>query len=247
MPTGIFDEDTVTAVKLFQKQNALEETGVADDSLQRLLYDENTAAYSGKDGPGGGPGGGGMPSGGGGSGGGGSGSGGTGGGEMEEEPGGITPGEALTSSHASGDMDMSRYWSVETSVSEDAEQTLTLGGEALDITLADGDFTAAVADGTLTLSAQSGSAFRVNGYALKLLSVSGITALTLTAGDETVTIPTENYLAGTAYAALRARGLVSKDFTIELTLSGSMAVTVEAAGDAYPVDGASMILNQSAV
>jgi hypothetical protein len=61
--------------------------------------------------------------------------------------------------------------------------------------------------------------------------------------DETATIPTEDFLSGTAYAALRAQGFVSKDFTIELTLSDGLVAVVDAAGETYPVDGSAMILN----
>jgi hypothetical protein len=183
-----------------------------------------------------------MPSGGGGR------SGGSGGnaaaaGEAVEEPGGITPGEALTSAHVSGDKDMARYWALNATVSDEGEQALTLGGEELDIYLSGGAFTAAVEGDVLTLSAEAGDLWRVNGYALKILSISGIAELRLSSGGGAVTIPTEGYLSGTAYDALRAQGLVSKDFTIEIALAGGVSATVDAAGEAHPVDGVTMILN----
>ncbi len=234
MPTGVFDEDTEAAVKLFQRQNGLEETGIADDSLQQLLYDERALAYSSGKNPGGFSGGGGRSRG---SIGGGSGA------QAEEEPGGITPGEALTSSHAPGDMDMSRYWSVELTVPDGSGRTLELGGEALDISLADGMFVCAIEGGALTLTAEAGSTWNVNCYALKILSISGIERLRLCSGSEGIAIPTDGYLSGAAYDALRAKGCVSKDFVITLALSGGAAATVEAAGGTYPVDGATMILN----
>lgn len=238
MPTTIFDDATETAVKLFQKQNRLPETGVADDATQQLLYAENAKAYD----PSNVPGGGGFPSGdGGGMTRGGSNA--SGAGEMTEEVGGITPGEALTSDHASGDEDMTRYWAVDIITTADRETQLTLGGTALDIALSDGDFTEEVLGGTLALTTESGTHWQVNGYALKLLSISGITNVTLTSGGESVTIPTEDFLSGSAYAALRAQGFVSKDFTLEIAISGGVTATVAAAGGVYEVDGATMAVS----
>ncbi len=243
MPSGIFDEATKTAVKLFQRRNAYEEeTGIVDDALQQLLYAEDTPAYQAEEQPGGEmPGGGGSKSGGRSSSGGGS-SAGTGGTQEEQETG-IVPGEALTSSHSSGDKDMSRNWALDLSTSEEDEQTLTLGGEPLAISLADGAFHATTEDGRLILSSETGSSWSVNCYALKLLEISGITDVTFVSGDRMITISTTDCLSGTVYGTLRSKGLVSKDFTIELALSGAGSATVLVADQRYPVDGSTMILN----
>ena len=242
-PSGIYDEATKNAVMLFQARVSLEVTGIADDATQQLLYSPNAPAYDpnatpmpsvtpGGGFPGGFPGGsfpslGGMMGGM------------LGAGDMAAEPVGVVPGVALTSSHSSGERDMTLYGAIpEAALTElDGQattQSLNLGDVQLDIELLDEsgaalEFSATCADGTLTLSSQQSGTWRVNGYALRTLELSGITMLQLDAAGASAELPTGEPLIGEVYARLRTQGLVSHDFAYVI----SSQLTVEVAGESY--------------
>lgn len=242
-PSGIYDEATKNAVMLFQARVSLEVTGIADDATQQLLYSPNAPAYDpnatpmpsvtpGGGFPGGFPGGsfpslGGMMGGM------------LGAGDMAAEPVGVVPGVALTSSHSSGERDMTLYGAIpEAALTElDGQattQSLNLGDVELDIELLDEsgaalEFSATCADGTLTLSSQQSGTWRVNGYALRTLELSGITMLRLDAASASAELPTGEPLIGEVYARLRTQGLVSHDFVYVI----SSQLTVEVAGESY--------------
>ena len=144
----------------------------------------------------------------------------------------VTPGEALTSSHASGDRDMQLYGAVEVAAAEEPMEVLTLGGVELAVSLDGQARFFAVAEGdclTLTPEAE-GEAWRVNAFALKTLNRSGVDLLRLRIGDGAVEIPTDWSPQGAEYARLCAEGYVSKDYELRVALSG---VEVLVAGECY--------------
>ena len=146
--------------------------------------------------------------------------GGSGGGEgMEEQGFRITPGEALTSSHASGSGDMHIYGTVALELSDGEMTRLTLGEDVLELTLDDGAaFTGSIDQSTLRLEAVAqGARWEIKLSALQTLNRSGIASLTLASGDGEIRLPTDLELCGSIYGMLRAQGLVAKDFTLELS------------------------------
>lgn len=152
----------------------------------------------------------------------------------------VTPGKALTSDHASGSRSMRLYGTVTPVSLEEPAAELAYDGYALEIALDGGQglFTAAVEDGALTLTpAESGSAWTVNGFALKTLSRSGIDALRLVLDGAAVELPTDPGLQGPAYAALCAKGLVSGDYEYTVT-AGDIRVAVDGADYRLGEDGA---------
>jgi len=152
------------------------------------------------------------------------------GGMMPEEQGlRITPGEALTSDHASGSKNMRAHGAVEV-VPSTAEMTvLTLDGTALSVTLDDQQsaFGAAKEENVLVLTpAGEGGKWSVNAYALKVLNRSGIEAVRLMLGETAVELSTSWQPQGMVYAKLSAAGYVSKDYTLIVT-QNDLVVTVE--------------------
>lgn len=140
----------------------------------------------------------------------------------------IVPGEALTSSHSSGNKDMQIYGTVNPEAEKTAMDILTLDGVQLDVVLDDrtSSFFAACEDNVLILTPESeGKVWSVNAFVLKILSRSGIEKLRLRFGTESVEISTHWRLQGQTYARLCAEGYVSKDYFITVTL-GEIQVTV---------------------
>ena len=134
----------------------------------------------------------------------------------------VTPGQALTSSHASGTGDMRIYGTVALETS-DAEMTLlTLGESELRVTLDGGAaFTASLDASTLLLQpVAAGARWEINLSALQTLKRSGIETLTLAIEDAEIRLPTALELGGSVYGMLRAQGLVAKDFTLEISAEG---------------------------
>ena len=127
----------------------------------------------------------------------------------------VTPGEALTSSHASGTKDMQLYGTVALEPSDEAATTLVLGGETLPVQLDGGTsaFTATMDGQMLILTPQDGGAvWSVDGRTLKTLMDSGVKSIVFELNGAQVELDTATELCGEIYGALRARGLVSKDF-----------------------------------
>ena len=129
-----------------------------------------------------------------------------------------------------------------------AMHTLTLGGETMALSLQDGDgaeaeFTLSYgrhdaedpdsgAVNTLILKAADPAAceWTMNGETLRKLNKSGIAYLTFENGGVTVTVPTEGFLAGWTYDALKSRGTAGRRFEYELKMGDTdaqWAVTVE--------------------
>lgn len=145
----------------------------------------------------------------------------------------VTPGEALISTHTSGNRDMRLYGAITLTLDgESAMDVLTLGDTALDIRLSDGGlFTASIDGTTLTLVPEGDAqAWLLNGYALKTLARSGVTYLRLTLDDMTVEFPTLPGLSGSQYGALCAAGRTSRDYSYAVSSNGC---TVTVAGQSF--------------
>ena len=147
----------------------------------------------------------------------------------------VTPGEALTTAHSAGTRDMTPYGAAALTLPEEPMNRLTLGDEALDIARADGgDFTGSVNNSLLSLSAIGDcDAWTLNGYALKTLALSGIDALELVSGNDSVALPTTLSLRGDAYARLCAEGYVSRDYEYTVSADG---IFVAIAGGNYRLE-----------
>ena len=145
----------------------------------------------------------------------------------------VTPGEALVSTHISGTRDMRIYGTVALTLDTDGAMTeLVLGGTPLGIVLDGGDaaFTGIVEGDTLTLAAEAGEIWTLNGRALKTLSASGIARLVLCAGTGRVELDTAQALQGDVYARLRSEGFVSGDYNYQISDAG---IRITVAGSAY--------------
>ena len=145
----------------------------------------------------------------------------------------VTAGKALTSSHDPGDKSMRLYGSVELSAEEEAMTRLTLGGEALDVTLdgGAGAFTAALDGDALTLTPQAdGEQWTLNGFALKTLARSGVNTVNLSLNGKTVALATQPELSGRVYDGLCAAGFVSADYVYSVSAGG---IRVSVNGEDY--------------
>ena len=158
-------------------------------------------------------------------------------GMMPEEQGfHVTPGEALTDSHASGDKTMTPFGAVEIALSEDSMTKLTVDETTLDIVLDDEQsaFYAAQYEDALILTPEAdGEEWSVSMFALKTLGRSGVDSVKLVLGETTIEIPTDLSLNGTIYGKLSAQGYVSKDYTLTVTAQG---INVLVAGQEYTID-----------
>ena len=154
-----------------------------------------------------------------------SGTGGPDGAEAAEDPGfRVTPGEAFTSIHSSGDRDDSLYTALDAD-----DETVQALGMSLTAAGAEQPFSAQWADGVLILSGGAGC-WRVNGSALRALQNAGVETLVLASGDAAVALPTAGFASGYAYDRLRTQGLASAAFeyavdpateTVQLTAQGT--------------------------
>ncbi len=193
---------------------------------------------------GGGPGGGGKPSGGGGGKpfGGGSGVG-AGGSAAEQETGfRITPGDALTGSHTSGNKDMTLYGTVTLDLPETAMTQLCMGDAELGICLENGEqsFTAAIEGDRLILTPETtGKRWVLNGLSLGILARSGIASITLGTDDGSVDLPTAWQLQGRTYSQLCSKGYVSADYDYIVT---EESILVRTAGCLYRVDDSNELI-----
>ncbi len=142
----------------------------------------------------------------------------------------VTPGKALTQTHASGSRDMTAYGTVSLTPDDEPMRQLTLGGQAVDIDCGGAVFTAAVEDATLTLTAENGAEWRATLAALDTLRISGIERVTLQCAAWCTELDTSLTFTGSAYVRLRAQGYVSADFLLRVTAEG---VDVDAAGQTY--------------
>lgn len=145
--------------------------------------------------------------------------------EAAEDPGfRVTPGEAFTSIHSSGDRDDSLYTALDAD-----DETVQALGMSLTAAGAEQPFSSEWTDGALILSGGAGC-WRVNGSALRALQNAGVETLVLASGDAAVALPTAGFASGYAYDRLRAQGLASAAFeyavdpateTVQLTAQGT--------------------------
>ena len=161
---------------------------------------------------------------------------------MEAQGFRVTPGEALTSSHASGDGNMQLYGTVALEASDDEMTLLTLGEDQLNLTLDGGAaFTASLEDSTLYLKpVAAGARWEIRLSALQTLNRSGIETLTLATGDGEIQLPTSLELCGSIYGMLRAQGLVAKDFTLEISADQQIVCV---GGAQYLLNGGELATN----
>lgn len=128
---------------------------------------------------------------------------------------GITPGKALTNSHADGTGDMSRYDVVTLALSDRPMQSLTADGKPLGVTLDDGEssFTAKQTNSKLCLTpVSSAAAWQISGMALHKLHRSGISVIVLTLDGEELLLDTQIPLSGQIYTTLRSLGFPDATF-----------------------------------
>lgn len=146
----------------------------------------------------------------------------------------VTPGTALTSSHASGTGDMLPYCAVALTTTDAPMTRLVAGDETLDIGLENGGtFTAAIEDSRLILTAGDGDAWRLNGLALRRLAAGGVETILMDSGDWSGELSANMTLAGDIYARLRSEGYVSANCDYRVSAEGVL-VTVD--GVTYALD-----------
>ena len=173
-------------------------------------------------------------------GGGGHGGGGRGGG------GGAQPGQATTSSHGRGRLDDTPYWGVPLEVDGAETRALTLGGDALALTVTSetGSFMATLSDNALTLSlTDDATALSLSGDALETLFASGIDSVRIEYANGSLTVRTADWLSGSAYDRLRARGITPNLLTLDVDLeTTSPSLTVRLDDETLPIDGQTLQL-----
>lgn len=216
--SGRMDAATTSAIAAFQADSGLEATGMCDEAtLERLKAQAEAeggmAARSGARDANAGP----TPT-------------------PDPRLRGVTPGKALGSGHARGDGSTAAYGAAD----------LTDGAAGLNISLEAGanaqalreaEFTAALSDGTLTLSGGEGAVQRwtFDGALLRALWRGGIGRLAFTGVVEPLALNTGGLFAGREYDALRAAGHTDNTFLYTVTLSsdGAADIAVEAGGALY--------------
>ena len=128
---------------------------------------------------------------------------------------------------------------------EETMNTLTLGGEELELSLEGGVFTLALYDpehpeasreeheamgDTLILTAEGIGSWKINGAVLRKLNKSGVDTLVLQNGKQSVSVPTDGFLAGWVYDELKSRGTAGRRFEYEMRVDENgthWQVTVE--------------------
>ena len=160
--------------------------------------------------------------------------------------GGAQPGQATTSSHGRGSLNDTPYWGVPLEADGAESRVLTLGGEALNLTVTseEGTFTATLSGDTLTLALSGDeTALSIGGDALETLFASGIDTVSIEYPGGQLAIPTANWLSGSAYDRLRARGTTPNLLTLNIQFeSPDPILTVRTETEALPVDGQTLTL-----
>lgn len=128
---------------------------------------------------------------------------------------------------------------------EETMNTLTLGGEELELSLEGGVFTLELYDpehpeasreeheamgDTLILTAEGIGSWKINGAVLRKLNKSGVDTLVLQNGKQSVSVPTDGFLAGWVYDELKSRGTAGRRFEYEMRVDENgthWQVTVE--------------------
>ena len=159
------------------------------------------------------------------------------GGEMPQEEQGfrVTPGEALTSKHASGTKDTTAYTHSEIADTEEAVTALALSSTQTEITLDKGAaFFVIKDDARLQLVPESeGERWQLNALAMTTLAQSGVERVVFHVDNLSYSLPTQIKFSGSVYASLRADGYVSKDMEIRIDARG---VRVYIAGGVYQIN-----------
>ena len=160
--------------------------------------------------------------------------------------GGAQPGQAATSSHGRGSLNDTPYWGVPLEADGAESRVLTLGGEALNLTVTseEGTFTATLSGDTLTLALSGDeTALSIGGDALETLFASGIDTVSIEYPGGQLAIPTANWLSGSAYDRLRARGTTPNLLTLNIQFeSPDPILTVRTETETLPVDGQTLTL-----
>ena len=160
--------------------------------------------------------------------------------------GGAQPGQATTSSHGRGSLNDTPYWGVPLEADGAETRALTLGGEALNLTVAseEGTFTATLSGDTLTLALSGDeTALSIGGDALETLFASGIDTVSIEYPGGQLAIPTANWLSGSAYDRLRARGTTPNLLTLNIQFEyPDPILTVRTETETLPVDGQTLTL-----
>lgn len=173
-------------------------------------------------------------------------SGGWGGGGHGGWGGSAQPGQAATSSHGRGSLNDTPYWGVPLETDGAESRALTLGGEALNLTITseEGTFTATLSDNALTLTLTGDeTALSIGGDALETLFASGIDTVSIEYPGGQLAISTANWLSGSAYDRLRARGTTPNLLTLNIQFeSPDPILTVRTETETLPVDGQTLTL-----
>ena len=218
-PSGTLDEDTLAALLAFQSANQLDATGALDQATYQLLKELGAAASSGGQT--------GTRSGAssGGSAGAGSAA------SQDARLNGVTPGTALTSTHASGSRDTTVYGAIERRGGLKA-LGIGLSAGAGEASLEPVAFNAAVRDNTLALRGEEAAIYQwtFDGLTLRTLSRSGIDEMNLSG----VPLSTGARFTGAAYQALRAGGYTENTYQYTVTVSdGTARIDVEVSGQRF--------------
>ena len=132
---------------------------------------------------------------------------------MEQKPL-VTPGEALTDIHTSGDYSMNRYGALLLTGNADAP-LLTDEGAVPQISLMNGNemmpYTAQAQEDVLVLTGEAG-VWHIGGDALRQMADSGFAYVQLVCGEETAQMPVQEYASGYAWDRLQMQGLPSAQF-----------------------------------
>ena len=159
------------------------------------------------------------------------------GGKSSQNSSGITPGKALTSSHAKGSRDMLRHGAVALTTGIGSMDTLVLGGKKLTLSCSGHTFLASLEDDVLILRSAEGDEWSLTMDVLKTLQISGIRQLRLIGPEEETVLNTDLELSGAAYGRERAQGFVSSDFLL-LRRNGDWIIRVD--GREYRLAGSEL-------
>ena len=126
----------------------------------------------------------------------------------------ITPGKALSSTHASGTGFVRTYGAVDPEAEDGEMELLSLGGEELTLRCGENTFTAGVEEDELILVTDGGDDWSLTMDVLKTLNLSGICRVRMISPDAETVLDTDMELTGADYGRERSRGFVSADFTL---------------------------------
>ena len=138
----------------------------------------------------------------------------------------ITPGKALSSTHAKGSGSVQVYGAVTAVAGEGGMAVLTLGDDELTLRCGGNVFTAGMEEDELVLVTDGGDDWSLTMDVLKTLSLSGIRRVRMISPDAETVLDTDMELTGSAYGRERSQGFVSSDFVL-FRSGGEWRVRVE--------------------